>query len=59
MDTRGYSRDTLEMLEILREQRENMTPRKAKKLLKQLRIWHLLVPIEKEKKKRRSAGPKK
>jgi len=58
MDTRGYSRDTLEMLEILREQRENMTPRKAKKLLKQLGIWHLLIPIKKEK-KRRSAGSKK
>jgi len=33
-----------------------MTPGKAKKLLKQPGIWRLLVPIEKEKKKRRSAG---
>jgi len=44
------------LLERLREQRENMTPGKAKKLLKQPGIWRLLVPIEKEKKKRRSAG---
>ena len=45
------------MLEILRKQRENMTPRKARKLLKELGIWHLLVPIEK-KKKHRATGKK-
>jgi len=58
MDTRIISRDTLEMLEILRKQRENMTPRKAKKLLKELGLWDRLVPIEKEK-KRRPAGKKR
>jgi hypothetical protein len=60
MDARIISRDTLEMLEILREQRERVTSSKkeAKKLLKQLGLWHRLVPIEKEK-KHRSAGKKK
>lgn len=59
MDTSHYSRDTKEMLEILRKQRARVTSseKEAKKFLKELGIWHLLVPIEK-KKKRRSTGKK-
>ena len=57
MDKYELSRDTKEMLEILREQRENMTPRKARKRLKELGIWHLLIPKEK-KKTRRPTGKK-
>ena len=58
MDTYEYSQDTKEMLEILRKQRIRVTSSKkeARKLLKQLGIWHLLVP--KEKKPRRSSGKK-
>jgi len=56
MDAYEYRQDTKEMLEILREQRENMTPRKAKKLLKQLGIWHLLVPREKKTRRSSSIG---
>lgn len=59
MDTRIISRDTLEMLEILRKQRERVTSSKkeARKLLKELGLWDRLIPIKKEK-KRRSAGKK-
>jgi hypothetical protein len=58
MDTYEMSQDTKEMLEILREQRKRITSSKkeARKLLKQLGIWHLLIP--KEKKPQRSTGKK-
>jgi hypothetical protein len=47
MDPYEYKQSIKRTIESLRRQRKNMTPQKARKLLKQLRIWHLLVPNEK------------